>query len=82
MDQNNLLRKVQQLGFTLVETNLYLDAYKDDEDALKYFYEMRDEYRKAVQEYEKICGPLTIDGNQGDSWDWVRTPWPWELGVN
>ena len=81
-NKNTLLYNVQKTGFALVEANLYLDVYPESEEALQYFYSMRDEYNQAVKEYEAVCGPLTAGANTGNNWDWTLTPWPWELGVN
>ena len=82
MDKKELLHDVQRASFALVDANLYLDAYPDGADALEYFKNAREEYLVAVEEYEKNCGPLTATSFENDNWQWVRTPWPWELGVN
>ena len=38
------------------------------------------EEKKLCKEYEKNYGPLTLDGeNLGtNSWNWIKSPWPWE----
>ena len=82
MDNANLMRNVQEAGFTLTEAALYLDTYCNCSEALEYFYETRERYDAAVREYEESCGPLTQNANTGDRWNWISTPWPWEMGAN
>ena len=82
MDRKELLHNVQKAEFALVEANLYLDAYPDCEEALEYFAKMNEECLKARAAYEEECGPLTVKSKHNDAWQWVMTPWPWEIGVN
>ena len=82
MERKNLLHNVQKTGFAMHEANLYLDAYPNCEEALAYFKERKAEHMAATAAYEENCGPLTVTSCENDSWQWVKTPWPWELGVN
>lgn len=82
MDRKELLHNVQKTSFALVEANLYLDAYPECTEALEYFGEIKAENEAARKAYEEHCGPLTATSNYNDSWQWVKTPWPWEIGVN
>ena len=34
--------------------------------------------RKAAEEYNRVCGPLTNRDSRGRRWDWINSPWPWE----
>ena len=77
--KEKLLTEIRALSFALVETNLYLDSYPNDKEALAYFRRVRDELRALTDSYEKTYGPLTVMGTKAtDGWDWVSTPWPWE----
>lgn len=82
MDKKELLHCVQETSFTLVELNLYLNAYPNCKEALESYDNAREEYLAAKEEYEKVCGPLTAMSFENQDWQWVKTPWPWELGVN
>lgn len=74
-----LLQEIRALSFALIETNLYLDAYPKDNEALAYFRRLRDELAAKTQVYEAAYGALTPMGAaRGNDWDWVTTPWPWE----
>ena len=74
-----LMKKLQEIDFCLVETVLYLDAYPDHPQALDYYRRLNAERSQLMEEYEELCGPLTVYGNKDQSsWEWVKTPWPWE----
>lgn len=81
-DKARLLAEIRALSFALVETNLYLDSYPEDREALAYFRKLRRELAEKTAAYEAAYGPLTVMGATAEgSWDWVRTPWPWESEV-
>lgn len=77
--KEKLLSEIRALSFALVETNLYLDSYPENAEALAYFRRVRDELRVKTEAYEKAYGPLTAMGATAKGgWDWIETPWPWE----
>lgn len=82
MDYNKcvkLLRKIQEMDFVIYELALYLDTHPDDEDALNDYncaVEKSLEYRQA---YEKEYGPLHIGSYSRCPWQWIDSPWPWEM---
>lgn len=81
-DKARLLGEIRALSFALVETNLYLDSYPENSDALAYFRKVRRELAEKTAAYEAAYGPLTVMGALAEgSWDWVSTPWPWESEV-
>lgn len=75
-----LAQRVKELDFAINEVTLYLDVYPNSAPALEYYNGMLKQRAAAVEEYEAACGPLTMYGNRGDSWQWVRGPWPWQSG--
>lgn len=80
---NDLLSRIREVEFALVETILYLDAYPDNRQALAFYQDLLNERNRLVDQYEKTVGPLTATGNRSNtSWDWVKTPWPWEFAAN
>jgi len=75
--------KLRAIDFALVETTLYLDAYPDSCEALAYYHKLLAERHALAESYTQICGPLTKrDNTSQTSWQWVKTPWPWELDAN
>ncbi len=74
---------LRALDFAIYETALFLDAYPDNKEALSYYHELKTRYEKLFREYERNCGPLTIYTNEShSSWDWTKTPFPWELNAD
>ena len=80
MDKNDMLRRIQQLNFTMIELGLFLNNQPECENALADYNRIRLMYIDAKREYENVYGPLTYDGvnTERDGWSWVDDPWPWE----
>ena len=74
-----LLKRVQELSFAKVETELYLDTHPDCEKALAYYKSILEELDLAMTEYQNKYGPLFAEGVIGDRWTWVEGAWPWQL---
>ena len=70
---------IQQYSFALVECNLFLDSHPNNRDALEYFEEVKRMLAEYTEAYEENYGPLTVFGSDEKSFDWVNTPWPWEM---
>lgn len=74
-----LLRKIREYDFAIVETALFLDTHPNCKKALHYYHKVNAEKTKLVAEYESRFGPLTVCGNENKTkWDWITGPWPWE----
>ena len=72
------MEQICAVDFALYETVLYLDVYPHSCDALENYRKLRAQSEALRAEYEATCGPLTAFGNRGDTWDWMRNPFPWE----
>lgn len=80
MNRQQLMLKIQQTGFALTDTNLFLDSHPDCQVALAFFAENQHLYKQYVAEYEKNFGPLKVcDADASRGWQWIQGPWPWEL---
>lgn len=75
-----LMTKIQIYGFAATEMNLYLDLYPNDLEAIGLFNQYKDEENRLIMEYENKYGYITLDINENYTWDWVKSPWPWERG--
>lgn len=75
-----LKRKIQQLSFTLVELNLYLDTHPNCKQALELYNRYSVELKGLREEYSKKYGSLMNFGMcpQENDFSWVNSPWPWE----
>lgn len=76
-----LLRSINEVSFAVNDILLYLDTHPCDEKALAYYRDVMDQRRKLMDEYARMCGPLTVDDavlSAGDTWKWMEQPFPWE----
>ena len=78
---HSMMKRIQELSFAKLETELYLDMYPECRSALNYHQKLRDQLEVLVTEFENKYGPITTDGVVGDGWNWVKTIWPWQTDV-
>lgn len=79
--QEQLLYKIQQLDFALLDINLYLDVHPNDFELIQKFNEYNDELNTLMKNYENLYGPLSLsygNGLSNNSWQWDDEPWPWQ----
>ena len=74
-----LLKKIQSLSFAKTESELYLDVYPDNREALEYYKKILPELDAAMVEYQSKYAPLFAESVTGDSWTWVKEKWPWQI---
>ena len=76
--------QLQQLSFALVDLNLYLDNYPDNQQAVEDYDRLFKQYWEAKSVYEQANGPLMNFGHCPVSYpfNWVNSPWPWEIAAN
>ena len=79
-EKNELLRKIQQLNFAMIELGLYLNNQPGCEEALALYEKVCMMHADAKGRFEEIYGPLTYEGvnAEKDGWSWIDGPWPWE----
>ena len=81
MEQMKLFQWINMVSFAVKDIVLYLDTHPRDQEALAYFNHFREVRTKALKEYEKNYGPLTLDTAKADQmWLWSTQPMPWEGG--
>lgn len=80
-DQAKLLTYIDSLSFALNDINLYLDLNPDNGYAINLFNEYSRQKEAYLNEYQSKYGPLDMDSYvYGDSFTWIKSPWPWECG--
>lgn len=72
--REEMLRKLKELKFSIIELGLYLDTHPDDEKAICLHKEYANKYRNLADQYQKIYGPLTIMF-PCNKWRWLEEPW-------
>ena len=77
-ERASMLGQFQMYNFAVTDLNLYLDVYPNDNKA----FNLLKEYSKAMKDisdkYVRKYGPLTIDEDMGNNFEWINSPWPWE----
>jgi spore coat protein JB len=81
MDREKLFRKIQEVEFTAVDLNLFLDTHPTCQQALMDYNTVTCELMKLKKMYETHYSPLANYGNSPSQypWRWVDDPWPWEM---
>ena len=80
-ERESLMRRIQIADFAVRDAGLYLDTHPTDQQALQYFMRQTALLRAASEEYTQKFGPIIMtDQKSGNMFDWVKGPWPWEVG--
>lgn len=76
-----LMCRLQETDFVLVELTLYLDTHPDDLRAIQQFNQMALARQQIAAEFERQFGPLLQFGHSFSRypWDWKDSPWPWQV---
>lgn len=77
--REEMISKIRELDFAIVELGLYLDTHPDDQKALCLHREYARQIKDLKDKYQKVYGPLTIL-YPCNKWRWLEEPWPWERG--
>lgn len=77
--REQMLMKIKELNFAIIELGLYLDTHPEDQRALCMHKEYCKKLKDLQDKYQKIYGPLTIYF-PCNKWRWLEGPWPWEGG--
>lgn len=80
--QKELLKELMEVGFVLVETDLYLDTHPNDERAIRLHNTYSQKYSELESLYQARYGPLKYTGMSGCPWGYVNGPWPWEINFD
>ena len=76
-----LLNNIREVGFAVVELNLFLDTHPYDRKALSMFKKLCAKKEELTKEYTMKYGPLSVCGSSDDApFDWVSedNKWPWQ----
>ncbi len=83
-DREQLMTRINQIGFFLDDLILYLDTHETDIQAIKLYHEKAKEYaemrKQFAQEFyplTRLCIPYCNDQSEAD-FCWLEGPMPWE----
>ena len=74
--REKMIEEIKQCKFMINELALYLDTHPNDRRALILHREHCNRYRRLIDQYQKMYGPLTIMF-PCNKWKWIEEPWPW-----
>lgn len=77
--REEMIKKIKEYKFSIIELGLYLDTHPDDKKALCMHKDYCNKYKMLTEQYQKVYGPLTIMF-PCNKWRWLEEPWPWERG--
>lgn len=77
-DKEKLLYDIMAYSFAINDLNLYLDLNPEDKDCYNLFKQYIAEEKKLKEDFNRMYGPLTINQDLGNKYDWLDNPWPWD----
>lgn len=77
-EQENLMRQLNAVRFSMLELHLYLDSHPGDCNAATQLEEYRKMAAGLVEKYESTYGPLNESQQTTSRWAWISDPWPWD----
>ncbi|MDR2615085.1 MAG: spore coat protein CotJB [Oscillospiraceae bacterium] len=73
------LGELMAISFVAHELTLYLDTHTGDGEAFELLRRMLALKKEAHERYVRLHGPVSADDLlDRESFDWTRSPWPWE----
>ena len=82
-NEEKLLLKIQAYEIALMDLNLYLDIYPNDQTMIDLYNQYQEEKDKLINEFTKTYYPLTPRTSSMDKeWKWLNGKWPWESEKN
>ncbi len=73
-----LLKKISTYQFAALDLQLYLDTHPNDTETVEKMNSYKEMAMPLIKQYEEQFGPLTKRSEQGNNWQWIKAPWPWE----
>ena len=77
--RSELLRKLQIYGFAATEAMMFLDTHPECKEAFAYYLEVNNTRKKLQDEFAQKYGPIRAEDEIWEEWNWIDSPWPWEL---
>ena len=79
---NPALVELMALDFAIDELGLYLVTHANDVEALNLYWSYIKLANEGRVKYEKMYGRLLQTDMTGNSYTWIKDPWPWDEGGN
>lgn len=73
-----MLKQLSTYQFAALDLQLFLDTHPNDSYTIEKMNMYKEKALKLQKEYEAQFGPLYKSETDGNFWNWVNGPWPWE----
>ena len=80
--QCEMMKKIQELDFSIVDLNLFLDTHPNCSEALDLFTKLSATSKSLKNDYQAKYGPLYVTKSKNSTpFEWVNAcyKWPWEM---
>ena len=80
-EQAAMMLKLQQIGLTMDDLQIYLDTHPYDANAIERFNMACSEYQEIAASYSSQFTPLSENtpSNNMEAWDWALSDFPWDF---
>ncbi|NLH01290.1 MAG: spore coat protein CotJB [Clostridiales bacterium] len=83
MSREELLKKITELDFYIIDLHLYLNTHPTDIEAITLYNSCVIQVRQLREEYSRQYGMLLANNcTSGQPWQWIDNPWPWQSAYN
>ena len=83
MNRDELLQKIMELDFYIVDLHLYLNTHPDDGEAIQMYNDAVLQNRELRAQYSEKYGMLLSNHCvSATPWQWIDSPWPWQKDAN
>jgi len=74
-----LMKRIQEVQFTMIDLMLYLDTHPCDNFAIERYNMAAEELHDLQVLYSEKFGPIMWGSiNEGDTWLWAEEDFPWD----
>lgn len=83
MNRDELMQRIMEFDFYIIDLHLYLNTHPDDAEAIKMYNDAVLQNRDLRAEYSQKFGMLTSNlCVSATPWQWIDGPWPWQKSAN
>lgn len=83
MNKEEMLQKIMELDFYIIDLHLYLNTHPDDNEAIQMHNNAVLQNRSLRAVYSEKYGMLTSGlCVSATPWQWIDGPWPWQRSAN
>ena len=83
MSRDEMLKKITELDFYIIDLHLYLNTHPDDAEAIAMYNDCVKHVKELREQYSELFGMLLANNcTSKKPWQWIETPCPWQKSYN